>query len=88
MTNGAVHAISAIPDEPQLRALLAAALELADPAELDADANLVLLGLSSLEVMRMVGRWNKSGVRADFDALIETPTLRAWLVYFGELAQN
>ncbi|MFE3194120.1 phosphopantetheine-binding protein [Nocardia sp. NPDC059240] len=85
MTNGAAQAVSAIPGEPELRAQLARVLELDDPAELDADADLVLLGLASLEVMRMVGRWNKAGIPADFDRLIETPTLRAWSDYFAGL---
>ncbi|MFE3029083.1 phosphopantetheine-binding protein [Nocardia tengchongensis] len=85
MTNGAVQGVSAIPGERELRLLLAAPLELAEPAELDADANLVLLGLSSLEIMRMVGRWNKAGIPADFEALIEVPTLRAWVTYFAGL---
>ncbi|MFE2995464.1 phosphopantetheine-binding protein [Nocardia sp. NPDC059246] len=85
MTNGAVQGVSASPGESELRALLAVPLELADPAELDADANLVLLGLSSLEIMRMVGRWNKAGIPADFEVLIDVPTLRAWVTYFTGL---
>ncbi|MEU1205286.1 phosphopantetheine-binding protein [Nocardia sp. NPDC005825] len=85
MTNGAVDGVSTMPGENELRAILAVPLELAAPAELDADANLVLLGLSSLEIMRMVGRWNKAGIPADFEVLIDVPTLRAWVTYFAGL---
>ncbi|MFJ4650069.1 phosphopantetheine-binding protein [Nocardia sp. NPDC088792] len=88
MTNTAARAFSAVPGEPELRALLAETLKLSDPADLDPDANLVLLGLSSLQVMRMVGLWNKSGVRADVEALTTTPTLGSWLAFFAELEQD
>ncbi|WP_433665933.1 phosphopantetheine-binding protein [Nocardia sp. CA-136227] len=88
MTNGAVQSVSPVPGERELRMILAIALQMPDPAALDADANLVLLGLSSLEIMRMVGHWNKAGIPADFEVLIDVPTLGAWVTYFTELESS
>lgn len=73
------------PTEQDLRETLASMLGIG-PAELEPDANLVVLGLSSLEIMRLVGRWRKSGVPARFDALVAAPTLNGWLAHFAEVA--
>ncbi|WP_433684897.1 phosphopantetheine-binding protein [Nocardia sp. CA-119907] len=77
--------VVSVPTEAQLRAELTPVLGLVDAAELDPDANLVVLGLSSLELMRMVGRWNKAGVPAVFEELVATPTLTAWLRHFAAI---
>ena len=76
---------SEAPSEAALRDVVASALGLA-PADLDPDANLVVLGLSSLEIMRLVGTWRRLGVRVDFDRLVAAPTLTGWLAHFAELA--
>ncbi|WP_433192811.1 phosphopantetheine-binding protein [Nocardia sp. CA-107356] len=76
-----------MPTEADLRATLAPVLGIADPAAIDPDANLVVLGLSSLELMRMVGRWNKAKIPADFEQLVATPTLTAWLRHFATLGK-
>lgn len=65
--------------ETELRATLADALGKA-PEEIGGDDNLVLLGLSSLEVMRMASRWRREKRQVSFAALVETPTLNQWLV--------
>ncbi|NRQ35170.1 phosphopantetheine-binding protein [Nonomuraea sp. NN258] len=46
--------------------------------DLNADDNLVVLGLSSLEVMQLVNRWKRQGIRADFRVLAARPTLSGW----------
>lgn len=74
-----------VPNEAALRDVVASALGLA-PADLDPEANLVVLGLSSLEIMRLVGTWRRQGVPADFDRLVAAPTLIGWLEHFAELA--
>lgn len=74
-----------VPTEQNLRETLASVLGIADPATIDPNANLVVLGLSSLELMRMVGRWNKARIAADFEQLVATPTLTAWLRHFATL---
>ncbi|OHV30270.1 phosphopantetheine-binding protein [Parafrankia soli] len=73
-----------VPNEAALRDVVASALGLA-PADLDPDANLVVLGLSSLEIMRLVGIWRRQGVPVDFDRLVADPTLTGWLAHFAEL---
>ncbi|MFC9249783.1 phosphopantetheine-binding protein [Amycolatopsis thailandensis] len=64
--------------EAELRATVATALGI-HPDEIDSDANLVSLGLSSLEVMRMASRWRRENHRVSFAALVGTPTLSCWL---------
>lgn len=46
--------------------------------EIDADENLVVLGLGSLEMMRLINTWERSGVHAEFRLLAANPTLRGW----------
>ncbi|MCE7082328.1 phosphopantetheine-binding protein [Streptomyces sp. ST2-7A] len=48
------------------------------PQEVPDDAHLVHLGLGSLEMMRLVTRWRRQGVPADFAELTAAPTLAAW----------
>ncbi|BBC32390.1 hypothetical protein SGFS_036840 [Streptomyces graminofaciens] len=77
---------SPIPTEQELRAILAPVLGV-EPADIDADASLVVMGLSSLEIMRLVSRWRKQRVPADFEALVGAPTLKGWLAHFESLAR-
>ncbi|MFI6344280.1 phosphopantetheine-binding protein [Streptomyces sp. NPDC050560] len=76
---------STLPAEGELRAIVAPLLGLA-PDEIEPDGNLVLLGLSSLEIMRLVSRWRKAKVPVQFDALVAAPTLNGWLAHFASLA--
>ncbi|WP_066362977.1 phosphopantetheine-binding protein [Herbidospora mongoliensis] len=50
----------------------------ADPASVADDDNLVLLGLGSLEMMRLVTKWRRSGLKVEFRDLAATPTISAW----------
>ena len=68
--------------ETELRDAVGAVLERA-PDDIDGDANLVVLGLTSLDLMRLVGRWRRAGVDVSFEALVAEPTLDAWLTHLG-----
>ncbi|MFH0241923.1 phosphopantetheine-binding protein [Streptomyces sp. HK10] len=61
----------------ELRQEVAAAIGLSPEAVPD-DAHLVHLGLGSLEMMRLVTRWRRQGITADFAELAGSPTLDAW----------
>ncbi|GAB3113176.1 hypothetical protein GCM10027160_16450 [Streptomyces calidiresistens] len=61
----------------ELREAVAGALGV-PPREVPDDAHLVHLGLGSLEMMRLVTRWHRQGVPADFAELTAAPTLAAW----------
>ncbi|MFI1399306.1 phosphopantetheine-binding protein [Streptomyces sp. NPDC020681] len=69
------------PTEQDLRATVAPLLGV-EPDAIAQDANLVVLGLSSLEIMRLVSRWRKQKIAVDFDALVAAPTLAGWLAHF------
>ncbi|MFF7242650.1 phosphopantetheine-binding protein [Embleya sp. NPDC008237] len=62
---------------PRLREAVAAVIG-ADPESLQGDQNLVLLGLGSLEMMRLVNQWRRLGLRIPFQDLAAQPTLDAW----------
>ncbi|MFF8382600.1 phosphopantetheine-binding protein [Streptomyces kanasensis] len=47
-------------------------------AEIGDDTDLVGLGLDSLRMMRLSGRWRRSGLKADFGSLAAEPTVGAW----------
>jgi aryl carrier-like protein len=61
---------------------------LGDGVGIDGDANLVLLGLGSLEIMRLVGRWRRMGIPADFGELAAEPTINGWVHYFAAIHQQ
>ncbi len=61
-----------------------AALVGSDPAAIDDDADLLLLGLDSLGVMRLVNRWRREGVRVSSRVLVAEPTLLAWQRHLDE----
>lgn len=78
---------SPFPTERELRAIVAPVLGI-EPGRIEPDANLVLLGLSSLEIMRLVSRWRKAGFPVQFDALVAAPTLSGWSAHFAALAAS
>jgi mycobactin phenyloxazoline synthetase len=78
---------SPFPTERELRAIVAPVLGI-EPGRIEPDANLVLLGLSSLEIMRLVSRWRKAGIPVQFDALVAAPTLGGWSAHFQSLAAS
>lgn len=47
--------------------------------ELTPSANLVLLGLTSLNVMRLNTQLRRAGAAVDFDDMIANPTLEEWI---------
>ncbi|WP_285621802.1 non-ribosomal peptide synthetase [Kineosporia sp. NBRC 101677] len=56
---------------------LAAALQL-DPSEFDDQSDLFELGLDSLTVIRLIGRWRRAGFEVGFADLVENPTPAGW----------
>ncbi|MEU1213307.1 amino acid adenylation domain-containing protein [Streptomyces sp. NPDC005791] len=46
--------------------------------ELDDDANLIELGMQSIQLMTLVNRLNRSGAGVDFTEMAKDPRLRAW----------
>ncbi|TQK44226.1 aryl carrier-like protein [Streptomyces sp. SLBN-118] len=77
--------ITPTPTELDLRATVAPLLGL-EPEAIEPDANLVVLGLSSLEIMRLVSRWRKNKIPVQFDELVAAPTLNGWLAHFASIA--
>jgi aryl carrier-like protein len=48
------------------------------PSEIDAEANLVHLGVDSLSLLRLMNQLRRSGVRLKVADLAAEPTLAAW----------
>ncbi|MFI1382343.1 phosphopantetheine-binding protein [Embleya sp. NPDC020886] len=65
------------PTSADLRASVSAMIG-TPPGEIAGDANLVLLGLGSLEMMRLVNRWRRQGLAIEFRDLAAEPTIDAW----------
>ncbi len=65
------------PTVTDLRHIIADIVEL-DPEAIDADANLVMLGISSLDTMRLITRWRRLGVQLRLGDLVADPTIEAW----------
>ena len=61
-----------------------AALVCLEPSAIADDADLRLLGLDSLGVMRLVNRWRREGVRVSSRVLVAEPTLAAWQRHLDE----
>ncbi|WP_199440250.1 phosphopantetheine-binding protein [Umezawaea beigongshangensis] len=72
------------PDERQLRELVAPLIN-TRPEDIPGGANLIMLGLSSLDLMRLVGRWRRERVPVVFEELAATPTLDGWLAHLDGL---
>ncbi|MDT9691493.1 phosphopantetheine-binding protein [Streptomyces sp. P9(2023)] len=47
-------------------------------AEIADDANLIQLGLESLQVMRLATKWRRAGLSVAFGDLAADPTFAAW----------
>ncbi|MFT4047571.1 MAG: isochorismatase family protein [Solimonas sp.] len=70
---------AAAEDEPGVEWLRREVLpHLDDGAGLGEHDNLLDYGLSSVQLMQLVGRWEKRGLALRFEELAETPTLAAW----------
>ncbi|MFE7977405.1 phosphopantetheine-binding protein [Streptomyces shenzhenensis] len=61
----------------EIRGVVAALLG-TDPQNIPGDTNLVLLGLGSLEVMRLSSRWRREGLPVEFEVLVAAPTIDSW----------
>lgn len=73
-----------VPDEGELRDTLALMLGVKS-ADISGDDNLILLGLTSMEIMRMVGHWRRTHLPVVFEELVATPTVNGWLGHFATL---
>ncbi|MDQ3761422.1 MAG: amino acid adenylation domain-containing protein [Actinomycetota bacterium] len=49
-----------------------------DPGSIGEDANLFALGLDSIALMQLVGRWRQAAIEVNFADLAENPTIGAW----------
>ncbi|MGH3695315.1 MAG: amino acid adenylation domain-containing protein [Pseudonocardiaceae bacterium] len=49
-----------------------------DPESIGEDANLFVLGMDSIALMQLVGRWRQAAVEVNFAELAENPTIGAW----------
>ncbi|WP_156755603.1 phosphopantetheine-binding protein [Actinokineospora pegani] len=72
------------PGEQELRELLAPLVD-ARPEDIPGDANLILLGMSSIDMMRLVGRWRRAKLPVVFEELASAPTLNGWLAHLEGL---
>jgi mycobactin phenyloxazoline synthetase len=49
-----------------------------DPELMGTDVNLFALGLDSIVLMQLIGRWRQAGIEVNFAELAENPTIAAW----------
>jgi aryl carrier-like protein len=75
----------ATPVSDALRTLAADMIGV-EPDTIAPDANLVHLGLGSLEMMRLVNRWRRDGLAVSFGTLAAEPTLEAWQRHLDSVA--
>lgn len=52
--------------------------------EIPDDANLIRLGLESLQMMRLVTKWRRAGIPVSFGEMAQTPTYSAWNERLGQ----
>jgi mycobactin phenyloxazoline synthetase len=71
-------------DERKLRETIAALIKV-QPTDIPGDDNLIMLGLTSMDIMRLVGRWRRAHLPVVFEELAATPTLNGWLAHFDSL---
>ncbi|OIJ86736.1 phosphopantetheine-binding protein [Streptomyces colonosanans] len=57
-----------------------------EPDAIAPDANLIHVGLGSLEMMRLVNQWRRNGLPVSFRELAAEPTLEAWQRHFNAVA--
>lgn len=62
----------------EIRAAVAALIS-PEPEDIPDHANLVLLGLTSLDLMRLSGRWRRGGIPVKFESLVADPTIEGWV---------
>ncbi|TDV56031.1 phosphopantetheine-binding protein [Actinophytocola oryzae] len=72
------------PGEQELREILAPLID-TRPEDIPGDTNLILLGMSSIDMMRLVGRWRRAKVPVVFEELASAPTLNGWLAHLDGL---
>ncbi|WP_438024580.1 amino acid adenylation domain-containing protein [Sorangium sp. So ce233] len=48
------------------------------------DSNLIELGMDSITMMRLAGRWRRQGIEIDFAELLANPRVSAWRALIGE----
>ena len=77
MTATVIPTITHPPDATEITAQIAQLIA-ANVDDIAADDNLVVLGLGSLEMMRLVTRWRRAGLTVDFGAVVAEPTVTAW----------
>nr|UPA71903.1 phenyloxazoline synthase [Streptomyces sp.] len=80
MTDTSNRTNATAPDALTGESLRAALAELigVSPSEIEDDANLIQLGLESLQMMRLVTKWRRAGLAVAFGELSGTPTFSAW----------
>ncbi|MFF3911454.1 phosphopantetheine-binding protein [Streptomyces sp. NPDC001848] len=61
----------------QLRSALGSLIGLA-PEQIEDDANLIRLGLGSLQMMRLITQWRRAGLTVTFQEMAEQPTFGWW----------
>lgn len=66
------------PPTPQELREAVAAIVGSEPGAIPMDANLLHLGIGSLEMMQLVNRWRRANIRVSFRELAAEPTLAAW----------
>ncbi|MFI6982092.1 phosphopantetheine-binding protein [Embleya sp. NPDC050154] len=81
-TTGTAGPTPAPPTSADLRESVSAMIG-TPSGEIAGDANLVLLGLGSLEMMRLVTRWRRQGLAVEFRDLAAEPTIDAWTERFA-----
>ena len=72
------------PTRDALRAAVAALLEV-EPGTIGFDDDLIGLGMDSIQMMRLVNQWRRTGVRVSSRVLSAEPTLTAWARHLDEL---
>lgn len=55
------------------------------PNDIADDDNLLLLGVDSMGIMRLVNMWRKEGIRVSSRELVAEPTLVAWQQHIDAL---
>ncbi|MGH8079530.1 MAG: AMP-binding protein, partial [Lysobacter sp.] len=72
---------------PQLRDQLAELLDL-PASDIAYDRNLIELGMDSITMMRLAGRWRRQGIAVSFAELAAQPSLAAWQTLIGRNADD
>ncbi|MEG8179215.1 phosphopantetheine-binding protein [Nocardia terpenica] len=75
------------PSRSELLAMVADQLGRA-PSELDPEANLLTEGLESLQMLRLVTRWRRSGLDVSFSVLAREQSVVAWERHLRAVAEE